>query len=117
MGDWTDIARNIFGLVAVIAGGIAAAYYANVRTLRDAIGDRDKRIEGLEGRVKDLEADLTTEKAEHVVTRGDLESLKKVVTGETHWVSIEQQIDHVLSIVNRILDNITGRRKKPDALD
>lgn len=116
--DWADILRNVFGLAAIIAAGVAATVYGTVRTLRQAIGDRDKRIEGLEGRVTDLEADLAQEKAEHTVTRGDLDALKKVVTGEAHWVAIEGQIDahhtSVTSLLDRILSALLdlGKRER-----
>lgn len=121
MNDWADILRNVFGLAAIIAAGVAAAFYGTVRTLRSAIDDRDKRIEGLEGRVTDLESNLATEKAEHVVTRGDLAALRRVVTGEAHWVAIESQIDSnhraVTSTLDRILAALLDRKRPPDARD
>lgn len=94
--DWGalgGILQAVFGATTIVSGGIAAMMFVSVRTLRESIEDRDKRIAGLEGRVSDLELQITKELASHEMTRRDLDALARVVTGEAHWVAIEQKID------------------------
>lgn len=94
--DWAalgGILQAVFAATTIVSGGIAAMMFVSVRTLRESIEDRDKRVAGLEGRVNDLELALTKEQASHEMTRRDLEAISRVVTGEAHWVSIEQKID------------------------
>lgn len=102
MGDLPGLLQAIFGIVAIIAGGAATALFVSVQTLRSSIEDRDKRIAGLEGRVDDLEADLATERTSHEGTKRDLESVTRVVTGEAHWVALEEMVGQVLKIVTDI---------------
>ena len=87
------VLQAVFAATTIISGGIAAMMFVSVRTLRESIEDRDKRISGLEGRLSDLELSLTKEQSAHEITRRDLDALGRVVTGEAHWVAIEQKID------------------------
>lgn len=96
--SWADLGgvlQAVFAATTIISGGIAAMMFVSVRTLRESIEDRDKRITGLEGRVNDLELSLTKEQGAHEITRRDLDALGRVVTGEAHWVAIEQKVDEL----------------------
>lgn len=92
-GELGGLLQAVFAATTIVSGGVAAMMFVSVRTLRESIEDRDKRISGLEGRVNDLELQITKELAAHEVTRADLAALSRVVTGEAHWVAIEQKID------------------------
>ena len=86
---------GIVGAIGIIAAGVAMALFGTVRTLREAVGDLRSRVDDLEKERDSLKIGLAEEKADHLATQRDLEAVKRVVTGETHWVAIESQIaDH-----------------------
>lgn len=97
LADLGGVFQAVFAATTIVSGGIAAMMFVSVRTLRESIEDRDKRIAGLEGRLNDLEMALTKEQGAHEITRRDLDALGRVVTGEAHWVAIEQKIDDLPS--------------------
>lgn len=106
MGDLPGLLQAIFGVVAIIAGGAATALFVSVQTLRASIEDRDKRIEGLEGRLTDVEADLAKEQTAHQGTQRDLESVTRVVTGEAHWVALEGRTEQIFAVVTTIAETL-----------
>ena len=98
---------GVVGTIGIIAAGVAMALFGTVRTLRESVADLRGRVDDLEKERDGLKVTVAEEKAAHLGTQRDLEALKKVVTGETHWVSIETQLaDHhrqALSSWERIL--------------
>jgi hypothetical protein len=89
--------------------------YGNTKVLRETNGD-------LRARLGDVEAKLAEETLRHEVTRADLAALGRVVTGEAHWVAIEDQLgthhkavttrlDRIVKLVHEIIDAL---RKRPD---
>lgn len=107
LADLGNVIQVVFAVTTILSTGLAAMLFVSIRTLRESIGDRDQRITGLEGRVTDLERNLLEEKTSHEITKRDLEALGRVVTGETHWVAIEQQINE---LPNKI---VTALREAP----
>lgn len=106
MGELPGIIQGVFGVVALIAGGVATTLIVSVRTLRESIGDRDKRIEGLEGRVSDLESQLTKEQIAHAGTVRDMETMGRMVTGEAHLVSLESRTEDVHTLLVKIDETV-----------
>ena len=98
---------GIVGAIGAIAAGVAMALLATVRTLRESLSDLRSRVDDLEKERDGLKVRIAEKEVAHRETQRDLETLKKVVTGEAHWVSIESQLaDHhrqALSSWERIL--------------
>lgn len=106
-GDWSEILRTAFGIAAIVAAGIAGTFYSTLRTLRQTIKDRDARIEGLEDTIADRDKTVTEVKAGLQVAQTDLDALKRVVTGETHWAAIEDQLTQLSDDVRELLRRVT----------
>jgi prefoldin subunit 5 len=118
MSNLPGIIQAVFGVAAVVAAGVAAMLLGSVKTLREAIGDRDKRINGLEGRLSDCESALAKEQAARAATATELDALRKVVTGEAHWQAIEEQVDElqrqsmrILGAIGKVADLVRGKPK------
>jgi hypothetical protein len=85
-----DIAQIVqtASFVIAIAGLAAIALQRGITTsLREQVGDSKGRIEFLERERADDKALITQQAA-------DIAALKRVVTGEVHWTSISDLLDH-----------------------
>ena len=86
---------GIVGAIGIIAAGVAMALFGTVRTLREAVSDLRSRVGDLEKERDSLKVSNAEKDATFLALERDHEALKKVVTGETHWVAIESQLaDH-----------------------
>lgn len=92
MGDILGVGVAALAIFAIIAAGVAAMRTADVNGLREANGDLRERAADLKSERDDLEHELSEEKLRHEATRRDLAAVGRVVTGEAHWVAIEQQL-------------------------
>lgn len=97
---------GIVGAIGIIAAGIAMALFGTVRTLRESVSDLRSRVGDLESERDGLKVRLAERDAAHLATERDLEAVKKVVTGETHWVSIEAQLQELHRQVTAALAQI-----------
>jgi hypothetical protein len=91
MGNFGHVLQIAVTIVAVIAGGVATTLLTVVRTLRQSNDDLRKRVDDLEDDRDDLRAKLTERDQNLNQTRRDMDALRKVVTGEAHWVALRQQ--------------------------
>lgn len=105
---WNDLLSpaGIIGIIGTLASGVALALLGTVRQLRDALTDLRARVEDLETERDDFKGRLAEEKASHDITRQDLTALTKVVTGEAHWVAIEQLIRDLIDRFKAITDKL-----------
>jgi hypothetical protein len=106
MGEILGVGVAALAIFAIIAAGIAAMRTADVKGLREANDDLRGRVTDLKAERDDCERDLAEEKLRHEATRRDLAAVGRVVTGEAHWVAIEQQLttnhDEVVAHLIRI---------------
>lgn len=83
LGNFLQVASGILVISSLAGLGLMRGTIVNLReNLADAraeIADKDRRI-------TQLETDRT-------VDRGDLDALRRVVTGEAHWTAIEQKLE------------------------
>jgi hypothetical protein len=92
MGEILGVGVAALAIFAIIAAGIAAMRTADVKGLREANDDLRARLGDLKAERDEGERDLAEEKLRHEATRRDLAAVGRVVTGEAHWVAIEQQL-------------------------
>lgn len=113
MGELLTIGGVALTIIALIAAGIAAVQLANVKALRETNGDLRDRVGDLESAWDRSKSDLANEKEQHAATRRDLAAVAKVVTGEAHWVALEQQLtahhDETAAILQQIIDTLRAR--------
>ena len=106
MGDILGVGVAALAIFAIIAAGIAAMRTADVKGLREANEDLRARAADLKSERDEAEHERDEEKLRHEATKRDLAAVARVVTGEAHWVSIEQQLssnhDEVMAELIRI---------------
>lgn len=106
MGEILGVGVAALAIFAIIAAGIAAMRTADVKGLREANNDLRERAADLKAERDEAEHERDEERLRHEATRRDLAAVGRVVTGEAHWVAIEQQLttnhDEVVAYLIRI---------------
>jgi hypothetical protein len=88
LGSFLQIASSVLVITACASAAFLQARVSNLRgsltDLRAEVGDKDREI-------AKMQALRTLDKAELVKQGHDLDALRRVVTGEAHWVAIGQK--------------------------
>ena len=88
MPDLGSIVGVIFPLLTLLAVGACALLYGVTTTLRANNGDLKDRVGILEHEGETKDHKITALQAEVIGQKGELDALRKVVTGEIHLVAI-----------------------------
>lgn len=106
MGEILGVGVAALAIFAIIAAGIAAMRTADIKGLRETNDDLRARLGDLKSERDEAEHERDEEKLKHEATKRDLAAVGRVVTGEAHWVAIEQQLtsnhDEVIAYLVRI---------------
>ena len=105
MGDLLN-PTGIIGVVGVIATGFAVALLGTVRALRETVDDLRGRVSDLEHERDDLKGKLTDAADRLETSQADLETIKRVVTGEVHWVTLEQLLRDLIDRFGRLTERL-----------
>lgn len=84
--DISGILTGVLSIALIVGGGWAAMQLGTSKYQKD-------HIDALEKRVERLEKDGAEKDATIVRQAADLDALARVVTGETHWVALGEQLD------------------------
>lgn len=90
LGSFLQVASGVLVITSLAGVGLMRARVTNladrVNDLRGEVADKDRQLAELHAlRVKD--------KAERVRQGHDIDALRRVVTGEAHWISIGRELD------------------------
>lgn len=112
---WEDFLRPA-GILA--AAGMIATGYAVVKTqsnkflrqtnddLRKRIDDKDAELADKDRDLVEKDAKLASQSAAMVEKDRELEVVKKVVTGETHWVALEQLLHEAITALRKVSEKV-----------
>ena len=87
MINFGTILGVVFPVLTIIVGGACILLFSITGTLRSSNGD-------LRDRIGDLEREQAVDKATIITQAGELEALKKVVTGEVQLAAITDVLTH-----------------------
>lgn len=84
--DFTNLLTAVFGVAALIGGGLAGLLYGGLRTLRDSNKD-------LRDRVADLEKDRAEEKTAKAELTTEVRFLRSALAGKPEWIALTDQME------------------------
>lgn len=82
-----ELLTSVFGIATLLAAGLAGLAWGTVKTLRDSNQD-------LRNRVSDLEDSDRAKSTKMAELESENKALGRLVTGEVHWQSIADMLDH-----------------------
>lgn len=83
-------------LSSLLSTGLAVlsiSTLAGLGLLRGTVTNLREQLSDARGEIKSLKDGRDEAKNENAVLTADLEALKRVVTGEVHWVTLEHQLE------------------------
>lgn len=96
LGKVFDFVAVVFGLAS---GGYAGLRRSIVKDLRDEVADKDRRLTD----EKQLRVDAETKIAK---LQTDYAALSKVVTGETYWAAVGDDIEEAKTELSKRIDRL-----------
>lgn len=113
MGGGLLSPTGIIGFIGVIAAGFAVALLGTVRALRENLSDARARNKDLEDERDDYKQKYLDEVAGHALTKADLETMTRTVTGEAHWVALEVLVHDVIDRIKALTTLVDSFRRGP----
>lgn len=111
--DWGQVLGAAAVLMTLLSTGYVGMQRGRIVNLREQVDDERRRVDSLKAERADLQASVQTLSSEMAALRG-------VVTGEVHWTSINDLLEHhhqlaeqhwsrAETTLNRLLDKLEQR--------